>query len=423
MRHVLVVVLVIAACAVLAGCRSLAAIGEWAADLPQYVLEALGARHRPASGLRVAPSESTIRRTLQSIDGHAFDQAVCGWLAEQAEENTPAAGTRAAVAVDGKTARGARTTDDGQIHLMAAFDHDSGIVLGQVDVDGKTNEITRFQPLLDPLDLAGKVVTADALHTQRAHARYLVEDKDAHYVLTVKQNQPTLFAQLSALPWAGVPGRARERNRAHGRSEHRAVLAVTVPAGLHFPYAAQAFRIRRTTRHLDGQPKHTETVYGITSLHAHQAGPAHLGTYTRGHWSIENRLHWVRDVTFDEDRSQVRTGNGPERWQASATSLSAPAAWPEQGQFKVAGCRYLCWSATCAPTASTGLHDLLPGSAAPRRSGGQHDHHNRRAGRRKSATSPPDFELALLAGATNIARTLRANARDCTRPLTMLGLI
>lgn len=259
--------------------------------------------------------------------------------------------------MDGKAARGARTADGGQVHLMAALDHDSGIVLGQVDVDGKTNEITRFKPLLDPLDLAGKVVTADALHTQREHARYLVEDKEADYVLTVKQNQPRLFAQLNALPWADVPGRARERSRGHGRREHRAVLAVTVPAGLHFPYAAQAFRVRRTVRRtvrrLDGQPKHTETVYGITSLEAHRAGPAHLGAYARGHWGIENRLHWVRDVTFDEDRSQVRTGNGP-RAMATLRNLATSA------------CR--------------------------------------------------------LTGATNIARTLRANSRDHTRPLTMLGL-
>lgn len=351
-RHALVVVLVIAACAVLAGARSLSAIGEWAAGLPQHILEALDARCRPAGGLRVAPSGPAIRRTLQAVDGQAFDQAVCGWLAEQNTSASPKAATREAVAVDGKTLRGAQT-GDGQPHLMAALGHDSGIVLAQADVDGKTNEITRSQPLLDPLDLAGKAVTADALHTQREHARYLVEDKNADYVLTVKQNQPRLFAQLGALPWADVPGRARTRNRGHGRREHRAVLAVTVPAGPRFPYAAQAFRIRRTVRRPDGQPKHTETVYGGTSPEAHRAGPAHLGAYTRGHWGIENRLHHVRDTTFDEDRSQVRTGNGP---RAMAT-----------------------------------LRNL--------------------------ATS------ARLAAATNIARTLRANARDHTRPPAMPGLI
>ncbi|MGM9470155.1 ISAs1 family transposase [Streptomyces murinus] len=152
-RHALVVVLVIAACAVLVGARSLAAIGEWAADLPQQILETLDARCHPASGLRVAPSESTVRRTLQSIDGHAFDQAVYGWLAEQAEKSAPSTGMRSAIAVDGKTLRGA-CTDSGQVHLMAALGHDDGLVLGQVDVDGKTNEITRFQPLLNSLDLA-----------------------------------------------------------------------------------------------------------------------------------------------------------------------------------------------------------------------------------------------------------------------------
>ncbi|MEU2874700.1 transposase family protein [Streptomyces olivoreticuli] len=101
-RHVLVVVLVIAACAVLAGARSLAAIGEWAADLPQHVLETLDARRHPVSGVRIAPSESTVRRALQLIEGQSFDQAVCGWLAEQAKESAPVDGMREAVAVDGR---------------------------------------------------------------------------------------------------------------------------------------------------------------------------------------------------------------------------------------------------------------------------------------------------------------------------------
>ncbi|MFJ8391092.1 ISAs1 family transposase [Streptomyces sp. NPDC094438] len=281
--HTLAVVLVIAACAVVAGCRSLSAIGQWAADLPRHILGTLDARCDPRTGHRVAPSEPTLRRALRDVDGDAFDQAVCGRLAEQPGRPGPVAGMRPAVGVDGKSIRGARTGDGGRIHLLAALDHTSGAVLGQVDVDGKESEIARFQPLLNGLDLAGTAVTADALHTQREHARYLVEDKAADYVLTVKRNQPTLFAQLSQLPWADVPGRSRTRDRGHGRREHRAVLAVTLPAGLHFPHAAQAFRIRRTVRRLDGRVKHTETVYGITYLAPHQAGPAHLGAYLRGH--------------------------------------------------------------------------------------------------------------------------------------------
>ncbi|MGW2370690.1 transposase family protein [Streptomyces sp. NPDC001667] len=133
-RHVLAVVLVIAACAVVAGCRSLSAIGQWAQDLPQHILETLDTRCDSRTGQRVAPSEPTLRRALQDVDGDAFDQAVCGWLAEQAERREPVVGMQPAVAVDGKSVRGARTPGGSRIHLMAALDHTSGVVLGQVGV-------------------------------------------------------------------------------------------------------------------------------------------------------------------------------------------------------------------------------------------------------------------------------------------------
>jgi predicted transposase YbfD/YdcC len=105
--------------------------------------------------------------------------------------------------------------------------HGSGIVVAQREVDGKTNEITCFQPLLSTVDMTGVVVTADALHTQRAHARHLVEERGADYVLTVKENQPTLFAQIDALPWTGVPAHTTE-NTGHGRVERR---TIRVPTG------------------------------------------------------------------------------------------------------------------------------------------------------------------------------------------------
>ncbi len=113
------------------------------------------------------------------------------------------------MAVDGKAVRGTRhASSDGQaVHLLAAIDQRAGAVLAQASVDGKTNEITAFAPLLEPLDLAGAVVTADALHTQREHAEFLVSDKKAHYILVVKKNQPGLYAQVKNLPWRQHPGR------------------------------------------------------------------------------------------------------------------------------------------------------------------------------------------------------------------------
>jgi predicted transposase YbfD/YdcC len=165
------------------------------------------------------------------------------------------------------------------------------------------------------------VVTADALHAQRAHADYLVVQRGADYLLTVKANQPTLFAQLKALPWADVPVVHAEDGRAHGRIVRRSVKIVTVSSGILFPHARQAIQVIRKTRRLDAKKWTTEIAYAVTSLSAEQASATELAGWVRGHWHIEDRLHWVRDVTYDEDRSQVRTGGGP-RAMASLRNLA-----------------------------------------------------------------------------------------------------
>jgi predicted transposase YbfD/YdcC len=174
LRHELVGILAVAVCAVLAGARSFTAIGEWATDAPSQVLRSLGMRPDPLTGAVAAPDEATVRRVLTAIDADALDAAVGAWL-------------------------------------QAA--------LAQVQVDGKSNEITAFQPLLDPLDLAGIVVTSDAMHTQREHAEYLVTVKKAAYICIVKRNQPTLYRQLRVLPWRKIPVQHETHDRGHGRYE------------------------------------------------------------------------------------------------------------------------------------------------------------------------------------------------------------
>ncbi|MEH1168262.1 ISAs1 family transposase [Micromonospora sp. CPCC 205539] len=221
--------------------------------------------------------------------------------------------TPRAIAVDGKTLRGSRTPATAARHVMTACDQLTGVVLASTTVDGKTNEITRFAPLLDQIsDLRGTVITADALHCQRQHVTYLAQ-RGAHWILTVKGNQPHLHTQLTALPWRAVPDATRDTDRGHGRREIHSLKILTISTGIDFPNAAQAIQIRRRRRRLD-QPKRftTETVYAITDLRVHQAQPAQLAARIRNHWSIENKVHWVRDVTYDEDRSQIRTGTGPE---------------------------------------------------------------------------------------------------------------
>jgi predicted transposase YbfD/YdcC len=307
-RHSLTSVLLASVAAVLAGARSLAAIGEWVAGAPPAVLAALGIRFDPLAGRFRPPDEATIRRVLESVDAGHLDAAITSWLA------SPATVTRRrAVAVDGKALRGTRhSASDGQAaHLLAATGQQARTVLAQTAVDGKTNEITRFAPLLAPLDLAGCVVTADALHTQREHAEHLVTDKKADYILVVKGNQPGLHAQLRKLPWKAIPAAASHRGRGHGRQEHRTLQAVTVTAGLPFPHAAQALRITRRTRPLAGGKWRTVTVYAVTSLAFGQATPAEIAEWIRGHWQIE-ALHHIRDVTYAEDASQVRTRSGPQ---------------------------------------------------------------------------------------------------------------
>jgi predicted transposase YbfD/YdcC len=307
-RHPLVAILVLAAAAVLAGARSFAAIAEWAAEAPQPVRAALGARRDPLTGRWVwtVPTESTIRRTLARLDAEALAAAIGAWLADRDHHDQ----RRRAVAVDGKTLRGARRDGRG-VHLLAAMDHATRAVLAQQQVNGAPGEVPAFQPLLARLDLAGVVVTADALHTHPAAAEYLVTGKQAHYLFVVKANQPTLLERCAGLAWHRVPVLDRTRDRGHGRVELRTLKAVTVHH-FGFPHAAQVLQVTRKVRDLRTRRWRTVTVSAITSLTFEQASPARLADYLRGHWAIENGLHYLRDTTFAEDGSQVRTGASPQ---------------------------------------------------------------------------------------------------------------
>ena len=222
--HPVAVVLTLCAAAVLAGMRSFTAIAGWVADVPAEVLARLYTAPEA-----IVPSKTTLWRVLTGADPAAVDAAVGAWLAEQAAGTTSAPETPTgahaprlvAVAVDGKTLRGAVDSEGNQTQLLAAATHGEQLVLGQVEVGAKTNEIPMFAPLIDRLaaigvDLSHLVITADALHSQRAHAEYLHE-RGANFVLTAKHNQPGLFAALDALPWAEVPIAHREIDRDHGR--------------------------------------------------------------------------------------------------------------------------------------------------------------------------------------------------------------
>ncbi|WP_371674143.1 ISAs1 family transposase [Streptomyces sp. NBC_00289] len=297
-RHPFVAVLLIACSAVVTGARSFVAISEWAAEAPQDVLARLGARTATDLSVRVPPSGATIRRVVKDT---------CpGGLADLLGHDPAGTDT---LALDGKSARGSRHGTTPAAHLLAAMTG-TGMTVTQLRVPEKTNEITCFAALLDPFDLQGVTVTGDALHTQREHARFLVDVKKAHYAFTMKRNQKNLYEQLRTLPWEQAAAKFYDRTTGHGRKETRVVQALTVTdLGVDFPHAAQAVRHRTDTK--TGKQSR-ETVYVITDLTSRQASPERIATILRAHWVIENRLHFVRDTAFREDASKIRTGHSPE---------------------------------------------------------------------------------------------------------------
>ncbi|MCK9904861.1 hypothetical protein CC117_32725 [Parafrankia colletiae] len=291
------------------------AVRAWLARTSDAERARLGLPWDPFDGYRL-PSAATIHRFLQAVD----DDPPSAADGDSGQEAQPAAvqaesvtGERvaptSAVALDGKTSRHAKRADGSRVHLVGVATHGEGRLLGQIEVDAKTNETTVFRRPLRPLELTNVMVTTDALHTARANLDWLVTAKHAHYLAVVKRNQPTLRAVLAALPWADVPTGAVTRESGHGRAETRTIKAATV-RHVDFPHTLQAIRIHRWRREKGKRPSR-ETVYAITSLAFEQAGPALLAGFARHHWHIEDRQHHVRDVTFGEDASTSRTGRAP----------------------------------------------------------------------------------------------------------------
>jgi hypothetical protein len=190
-RHNKLAILSIAICAVLCGAKSFEAIAAWGQACTQKTRKRLRCRKNPKTGLYETPSEPAIRRFLQRVDARAVDNAVSGWV-----QSTM--GQQLVACVDGKTLRGART-QTGQVKLLSVFLAHQGAVLAQQEIPATTNEIPVIKELLAPLPLEGAVVTADAMHTQTATASFIVEEKNADYVFTVKDNQPSLLEAIEDL--------------------------------------------------------------------------------------------------------------------------------------------------------------------------------------------------------------------------------
>lgn len=202
-RHNKLALLSIAICASLCGATSFSAIADWGQSCSQKMRKRLRCRKNRKTGLYETPSESAIRRYLQAVDAQAVDDAISGWVRSTVERG-------AVASVDGKTLRGARTPD-GQVKLLSAFLPGQGAVVAQQEIPHTTNEIPMVKALLDSVPLEGAVVTADAMHTQKATAAYVVEEKKADYVFTVKDNQPSLLEAIEDLNLVVFPPSAPNR--------------------------------------------------------------------------------------------------------------------------------------------------------------------------------------------------------------------
>ena len=316
-RYPLPPLLTLAVVAKLAGHSRLEALADWAKLRAADLARLFGLTRT------TMPHQSTWSRILgQGVDPDALEQALTTFFQAPPAEDTPARGSIILV-VDGKTLRGTIPLGHTQgVHLVAAYLPEQGVVLAQLEVDVKANEIVVVPTLLAHLDLQGRVVVGDAMQTQRALSVQIVE-AGGDYLWFVKDNQPTLldeivelFAPPPVTPGHAAPARdfttARQVDKGHGRLEERVLTASEMLAGYSdWPYLAQVFKLERTVWQQGLQLLH-EVRYGITSLPRSVADAKRLLVVARAEWGIENGLHYRRDVTLEEDACHLRRGGGPQ---------------------------------------------------------------------------------------------------------------
>jgi predicted transposase YbfD/YdcC len=313
--------------ALLSGQLTGAAIAAWVAE---HALE-IAAFLR--IGLRRAPSHSTVRRAVRYVAVEALEDQMAEYiqaLSQEDEISGTIAGTDGqplqGQAIDGKELRGAGAHGE-KVHLLGIVRHGSGAVLAQREVGAKTNEIPVVPELLAGRDLRGTVITLDALHTQRATAELIIA-QGGDYLMVVKENQPTLHADIatffqgSLLPGEDDRDTYTYSGKGHGRLERRTLTCSAGLCGyLDWPGAQQVAK-RQCWRKVSKQGKvSNEVSYAVTSLGRRQAGARQLEALWRGHWTIENKVHYVRDVTLGEDAGQMYKGHAARALTALKNAL------------------------------------------------------------------------------------------------------
>lgn len=337
-RHPLPAILTLTCAAMMCGYRSQSAIAQWGSNYGGEWLHLLGFT-RPQ-----APSQSTIHRIFDGVDVDVLEAKLAQWTyavlqaLQQAHAALPAFAGQSeeqsqrleAIAIDGKTLRGSRKQGACDAHLLSALHQCIGLVLDQVAVADSSNEINAALELLANLmlygSLKGRLITADAMFTQHKIAKAIVEG-EGDYLLVVKNNQPLLRQDIEAVFEAphqleltkqeiGSKRTVREVTMHGNRIEERVLSTSTALCDCYvdkeWPCLGQLLQIKRTVTNKGTGHIRTETSYAITSLSPQRATPAQLLVAWKEHWHIENKLHWVRDVTFDEDRSTVRKGRIPQ---------------------------------------------------------------------------------------------------------------
>lgn len=316
--HPLIEILFVALCATLSGAEGFADMALWGQCKLAWLRQFLPYQHGVAS-------HDTIGRLFARLDAHQFEACFLDWmrrLCPALEELAPSAAGEH-IALDGKSIRHAYGGDGVSPHLVAAWCSRLGLCLGQVRTAAKSNEITAIPALLALLDVRGATVTIDAIGCQHAIADQIVQ-AGADYVLAVKDNQPTLAEAVRTL-FAGMDVLDRpfwecgELDKGHGRLETRRCVVTSEVDWLHEQGQCWAglqslVMVEATREIVNGKGKGEVSVerrYYISSL---PAEAKRLAGLIRSHWDIENRLHWVLDVTFGEDDSRVRIGNGPQNF-------------------------------------------------------------------------------------------------------------
>ena len=305
----------------LCGKKAVKPIARWRRALP------LLTRAKMGLPLERSPAAKTLDRLLAKLDPDALEAAIRNWLAT-VNEQLAQLGFALRIAIDGKTVRGAAKRGARCVHLLAAVCHELQIVWAQVPVDSKTNEITQVLPLLELLCLEGRLLTMDALLTQREIAQAII-DRKAHYLMLVKENQPQLLEDIR-LCFASEPllDEVRETamtvNKGHGRLEVREIVTSAALQGyLDWPGAQQVMQITRQVTRLKTNQETIEQVYAITSLTPKHGSPQLLLEANRGHWTIENSVHRTRDVQLGEDACAVHKDRAPQVLAALRNMLLA----------------------------------------------------------------------------------------------------